>query len=93
MKAREAIGAAIATCRRGDSLSTHSEYVVRVNGVESGLMHLDLSGVFRSCDDHMVSPDSIMLPKVDSVEHIQEVRHVLGAKGHDEDNYHRNIPA
>ena len=53
-------------------------------------MHLDLSGVFRSCDDHMVSPDSMMLPKVDSV---QEVRHVLGAKGHDEDNYHRNIPA
>ena len=56
-------------------------------------MHLDLSGVFRSCDDHMVSPDSMMLPKVDSVEHIQEVRHVLGAKGHDEDNYHRNITA
>lgn len=77
MKARESIGAAIATCRHGDSLSAHSEHVVRINGVESGLMHLDLSSVFRSCDSHMVSPDAIMLPKVDSVDHIQEVRLVL----------------
>ena len=71
--ARDSVGAAIATCCRGDSFSAHSEHVVRVNGVESGLLNLDLSGVFRSCDFHGVSPDAIMLPKADTVEHIAEV--------------------
>lgn len=71
--ARNAIGAAIATCRRGDSASRHSEHVVRVNGIDSGLLHFDLQAVFKSCDNHGVSPDAIMLPKVDTVEHIKEV--------------------
>ena len=74
--ARDSVGAALATCRHGDSLSVHSEHVVRVNGVESGLLNLDLSGAFRSCDSHGVSPDAIMLPKTDTVDHIAEVRHV-----------------
>ena len=61
-------------------MSTHSEHVVRINGVESGLMHHDLSAVFRSHDasswSHDLrsgSPDAVMLPKADSVEHIAEV--------------------
>ena len=66
-------------CRHSDSQSAHSEHVVRVNGVESGLMHLDLAAVFQqgshdqSHDHHGGSPDAIMLPKADSVEHIAEV--------------------
>ena len=47
---------------------------MRINGVGSGLMNLDLREVFRSCDSHGVSPDAIMLPKVESVEHVAEVR-------------------
>ena len=31
-------------------------------------MNLDLREVFGSCDSHGVSPDAIMLPKVESVE-------------------------
>ncbi|CAI8022751.1 Citramalyl-CoA lyase, mitochondrial [Geodia barretti] len=71
--ARKSIGAAIATSRRDDSQSSLSEHVVRVNGVGSGLMNLDLREVFRSCDSHGVSPDAIMLPKVESVEHVAEL--------------------
>ena len=37
-------------------------------------MNLDLREVFMSCDSHGVSPDAIMLPKVESVEHVAEVR-------------------
>ena len=74
--------AAMATCRHGDSTTATSEHVVRVNGVESGLLNLDLAGVFQpksrdsyseSHDVHTESPDAIMLPKVDCIEHITEV--------------------
>ena len=71
--ARKSIGVAIATSRRGDSASALSEHVVRVNGVNSGLMNSDLREVFRSCDSHVMSPDAIMLPKVESAEHVAEV--------------------
>ena len=37
-------------------------------------MNLDLREVFGSCDSHGVSPDAIMLPKVESVENVAEVR-------------------
>ncbi len=60
--------------------------------MESGLLHLDLAAVFRpgshdqSHDHHGGSPDAIMLPKADSVEHIAEVKYVhilvqLGERG------------
>ena len=70
---RNAIGAAIATSRHRNSASRLSEHVVRVNSVDSGLLHSDLRAVFRSCEGHMMSPDAIMLPKVDTIEHLMEV--------------------
>ena len=63
---------AIEMCRHSGSQSAHSEHVVRLNGVESGLMHLDLAAVFH----HGGSPDAIMLPKANSVEHIAEVTYI-----------------
>lgn len=54
---------------------------MRVNGVESGLMGADLEAVLGgSCDSSLAGggvggiPDSIMLPKCDSVEHLHLVK-------------------
>ena len=74
---------AVANCRRPGSVSANAEVVVRVNGVESGMLHQDLDALFShqgshdpgsSSHDHKGgSPDAIMLPKVESVEHLLEV--------------------
>ena len=55
-----------------------SELVVRVNGVESGMMVHDLDTVLSGSGQEgggVVNrrPDAIMLPKCDSVEHLQQV--------------------
>lgn len=53
--------------------------MVRVNGVESGLLGEDLEAVFgRSCGSSKEGgangiPDSIMLPKCDNIEHLRQV--------------------
>ena len=60
---------------------------MRINGVESGMLQQDLAAVFArgSCDqaakshDHKSKshdpgePHAVLLPKVDSVEHLLEV--------------------
>ena len=52
----------------------HQELVVRVNGVESGMMGQDLEAVVGGYSDvDGEIPDSIMLPKCDSVEHLRQV--------------------
>ena len=61
--------------------SPHQELIIRINGIDSGLMELDLEAVFgnRSHDpSNEVNglsniPDSIMLPKCDNVEHLRQV--------------------
>ena len=47
-----------------------SEYVIRVNGVESGLMSADLRAVFEAGPRE---PDALMIPKCESIEHLQQV--------------------
>jgi len=75
---------AIANCRVKGRPSAHCEHIVRVNDVESGLLPLDLEAVFRSHDStswsHDLSheprgafPDALLLPKVESVEHLEQV--------------------
>lgn len=85
-KARQLVQSAIASSQAPGNDSAHSELVVRVNGTESGLLQQDLEAVFRrgshdsvsgSCDSREAWPDSIMLPKVDSVEHLLEVRKLI----------------
>lgn len=71
------MGGAIATSRHGNSSTQLSEHVVRVNSIDSGLVNLDLREVFKSCDSHKVSPDAVMLPKVETVEHVAEVTIVI----------------
>ena len=68
---------------RWSGCALHQELCVRVNGVDSGLMGLDIEAVFggRSCDlgeEPSRIPDSIMLPKCDSIEHLREVLNWLG---------------
>ena len=77
--ARRLAGDAVATSR-ASGRGPHQELVVRVNGVDSGLLGSDLEAVLgRSRDSEeegVVSskiPDSIMLPKCDSVEHLRLV--------------------
>jgi len=49
--------------------------VVRVNGVDSGMLEEDLHVVLKECQRSGASawPDSIMLPKCDSMEHLRLV--------------------
>ena len=56
------------TCR-----GPNTEHVVRVNGVDSGLLKADLSAVFAGKPSPDQLPDALMLPKVESVEHLQQV--------------------
>ena len=61
---------------RASGSGPHQELVVRINGVESGMMELDLEvvvGGFAEVDGGEL-PDSILLPKCDSVEHLRQVR-------------------
>ena len=53
--------------------------MVRVNGVESGMMELDLAAVVGGASDVPGEPpDALLLPKCDSVEHLRQVkRHIL----------------
>ena len=70
----------MASTRESGRGGPHQELVVRVNGVDSGLMSLDLKAVLGQSHDSGSNvgacriPDSIMLPKCDSVEHLREVR-------------------
>ena len=80
--ARRLVRGAVANCRLSGSVSADAELVVRVNGVESGMLHQDLNALFGegshdpsslSHDYKGGSPDAIMLPKVENVEHLLEV--------------------
>ena len=80
--ARRLVRSAVANCRQPGRVSADAEVVVRVNGVESGMLHQDLDALFGggshdpsspSRDYKSGSPDAIMLPKVESVEHLLEV--------------------
>ena len=62
---------AIARCR---SVQCPSELVVRVNGVDSGMMRSDIEAIFDGTRDPSSDPEALMLPKVESVEHLREVR-------------------
>ena len=64
---------AIAQCHDGDSAG---ELVVRVNGIDSGMMRADLEAVLDGSHDPSCDPEALVLPKVESVEHLQEVRAV-----------------
>lgn len=78
--ARRLAGSAVANSRKSGR-GAHQELVVRVNGVESGLMDLDLGAVLGRSHESTGEgeevgggvPDSIMLPKCDSVEHLRQV--------------------
>lgn len=75
-------GAAVARSRES-GCGLHQELVVRVNGVDSGLMGLDLEAVLGRSHDSRTEggvsgiPDSIMLPKCDSTEHLRQVITVI----------------
>lgn len=63
--------------------ASHQELCIRVNGVDSGLMGSDLEVVFgggarQLGEEPSRIPDSIMLPKCDSIEHLREVWSWLG---------------
>ena len=51
--------------------------MVRVNGVDSGMMAQDLAAVLGGSGQEVgvpsSRPDAIMLPKCDSVEHLRQV--------------------
>ncbi len=60
---------------RATGYGPHQELVVRINGMESGMMQEDLEvvvGGYSDVDGEV--PDSILLPKCDSVEHLRQVR-------------------
>lgn len=79
-KARHSIPGAIAKCRLQNP---KAEKVVRVNAVDSGMIQADLAAIFgkshdqasESCDRS--KPDALMLPKVDSEEHLAELDMLL----------------
>ena len=51
----------------------NTEHAVRVNGVDSGLLSADLRAVFGGRPTLDKLPEALMLPKVDSVDHLQQV--------------------
>ncbi len=89
--ARRLVRSAIVNCRSPASLSARGEHVIRINGVESGMLQEDLAAVFHrgSCiptgkshdlgiESHdAAEPHALLLPKVDSVEHLLEVSQVV----------------
>lgn len=66
--ARHLIQETLSTCR-----GPNTEHVVRVNGNDSGLLGADLKAVFGGNPPPNKLPDALMLPKVESVEHLQQV--------------------
>ena len=73
-------GPAVSHCRGDGCSGPNQELVVRINGIDSGLMSLDLEAVLGRSHDFSEEgvaegiPDSIMFPKCDSVEHLRQVR-------------------
>ena len=62
---------------RDSGHGSHQEVVVRVNGVDSGMLEEDLrkalSGSGQKGGAVNTGPDSIMLPKCESIEHLRQV--------------------
>ena len=48
-----------------------SECVVRINGITSGLLSLDLTAVFMNSTENQL--DTLMLPKCENIEHLKQV--------------------
>ncbi len=74
MAARSAIPAAVSGYRVS-GCGRHQEVVVRVNGVDSGMLQEDLSATLGNSGSGLQGsvPDSLMLPKCESVEHLRQV--------------------
>jgi citrate lyase subunit beta-like protein len=68
-KAREMVPEALKSVDFG----TRTEKVVRVNGVDSGMMAEDIAAVVKPSS----APDGLLLPKVEGVEHLKELDKVL----------------
>ena len=68
MEARETINRMLGKLDFG-----RTECVVRVNAVGSGLMEEDLRAVF----DSDTLPETIMVPKMNSVQELASVRHLV----------------